>query len=105
MARATVRVAATTMAPMTLGTSSRNMMVASDAPIIRAAVAKSRSRRERTWFWTTRATSIQAVAAMITVIIGTLGLMKAASARSRNTEGKHKMASTMRISTAPIQRP
>ena len=42
---------------------------------------------------------------MISVIIGTLGLMKAARASSRNTEGKHRIASTMRISTAPIQRP
>ena len=36
-------------------------------------MAKSRSRRVRIWPSTTRATSIQLVAAMITVIMGTLG--------------------------------
>jgi len=105
MARATVSVAATTIGPIALGISSRNMIQPSDAPIISAATAKSRSRSERISAATMRAISIQLVPAMITVIIAALGRMKAASASSRNTVGKHSTASTKRIRTMPRERP
>jgi len=51
------------------------------------------------------ATSIQAVAAMISVRVTTLGEMKAASASRRKIEGKHSMASTKRISAVAIRPP
>ena len=42
---------------------------------------------------------------MISVIIATFGTMKAASTSSRKIVGKHSMASTKRISTAPTSAP
>ncbi len=103
MARATFSVAATMIGAMMFGSSSRNMMAASLTPMASAATAKSRSRRDSTWPCTTRATSIQAVRAMMSVIVARLGLISAASVSSRKMDGKHSTASTSRISAVPIQ--
>ena len=74
MAWATVSVAATTIGPIGVRQQLAEHDVASEAPSIWAAMAKSRSRSERIWASTTRATSIQLVAAMMTVIMTRLGL-------------------------------
>jgi hypothetical protein len=73
-------------------------------PITSAATAKSRSRSARIWASTTRATSIHAVAATISVIETRSGVTNAASASSTKIVGKHSTASTKRISTAPTIR-
>ncbi|MNY17994.1 hypothetical protein D3C86_1513440 [compost metagenome] len=105
MARATVNVAATMMGPAAFGSNSRNMIQPLGRPSIRAAITKSRSRKERTSASTRRAISIQLVTAMMTVIMNGLGLTKAASARSRKMLGKERNASTKRIRIAPTRPP
>ncbi len=67
-----------------------------------AACANSRVRSERIWASTTRATSIQEVIAIRMTIEGTDGEISAEIASSRKIEGKHSIASTKRISAAPI---
>ena len=72
---------------------------------MRPAWTNSRSRSERTSASTIRATSIQLVTAMMTVIITGLGSSAAANASTRKIDGKDRKPSTVRISAAPTQPP
>ena len=75
------------------------------APMAWAARVKSRSRSDRTWLRTMRATSIQAVTLMISVIVSRLGLTEAARPSNRKIVGKLSTASTKRMITASTTPP
>ena len=92
-------VAATTIGAIALGNSSRAMMCRFVAPMARAARVNSRSRSDRTWLRTMRATSIQAVTSMIKVMVSRFGLTKAARPSSTTIVGKLSTASANRMIT------